>query len=135
MPCAEAIERTREILQIPVQHRSCKELLTDGKLRPSSLWRWSTLNRSREPYPLVQDFVSYAWTRRCFRILGFKMRILPPITNVEHRFAVTSMSNATVNLPGVADALRTYMDDLAKKRANLKRKKGNLSRRGTKLIP
>ena len=130
MPCPEAVERTREILDIPAERRSCKELLTDGKLRPSSLWRWSTLNRSREPYPLVQDFVSYAWTRRCFRVLGFKMRILPPITNVEHRFAVTSMSNATVNLPGVAAALKTYKDDLAKKRAMLKRSKSGSKSKG-----
>ncbi|KAK0595506.1 hypothetical protein LWI29_007323 [Acer saccharum] len=107
---------TEQILHIPAKDRSCKALLVDGKLRPSSLWRWSTLNRTREPYPLVKDFVSYVWTRRSLEILGCKMIFLSLITDIERRFTVTSISNAKMYLPDKANAMQRLRDDLAKKR-------------------
>ena len=64
-----APDRTAAMLNIPEKDRSCKVLLTEGKLRPTRLWRWSTHNRSRAPYPNVKDFLSYTWIRRSFEIL------------------------------------------------------------------
>ena len=104
------------MLSIPEKDRSCKVLLTDGKLRPSSLWRWSTHNRSRAPYPNVKDFLSYIWIRRSLEILQYTMTFLSPISDNERRVAVTSMASARVNIPGSADALKTLRDDMAKKR-------------------
>ena len=51
------------------------------------------------------------------------MIFLSPITDVERRFAVTSMSNAKMNLPDSVDAIKRYRDDLAKKRAATENKK------------
>ncbi|KAK0593636.1 hypothetical protein LWI29_038280 [Acer saccharum] len=48
-PCDVAAERTRILLEIPAAQRSVSNLLMEGNFRPSRLWRWSTLNRSRAP--------------------------------------------------------------------------------------
>ena len=105
------------MLGIPVKDRSCKMLLTEGKLRPSSLWRWSTHNRSRKPYPSVKDFLSYVWIRRSFEILQYQMKFLSPVSDNERRFAVTSMASARLNLPNEADALKKFRDEMVRKRA------------------
>ena len=93
LSCDVAPECTNILLNIPIKDRSCKVLLLEGKHRPSSLWRWSTLNRSREPYPHVRDFLSYVWTMRSFEILQYQMKFLSPVSDNERRFAVTSMAN------------------------------------------
>jgi hypothetical protein len=111
--CDVAPARTEAMLGIPEKDRSCKVLLTEGKLRPSSLWRWSTLNRSRAPYPSVKDFVSYVWIRRSFEILQYQMKFLSPVSDNERRFAVTSMASARLNLPNDADALKKFRDEMA----------------------
>ena len=80
----------------------------EGKLRPSNLWRWSTLNRLRVPYPHVTDFMLYVWTRKSLEIRHCDMKFLSPITDVERRFIVTLMSSAKINMPDVAEALRLY---------------------------
>ncbi|KAK0570954.1 hypothetical protein LWI29_008929 [Acer saccharum] len=121
---------TKKILSIPPEQRSCKVLLVDGKLRPSCLWRWSTLNRTRRPYPLVKDFASYVWTRRSLEILGCKMIFLPPITDTERRFAVTSMSNAKTRLPDNADAMQRLRDEMARKQAAKKSQSADKSKEG-----
>ena len=59
LSCDVAPERTGILLEIPANQRSVSSLLTEGNFRPSRLWRWSTLNRSRAPYPHVKDFLSY----------------------------------------------------------------------------
>ena len=123
MSCDDAVECTKDVLGIPIEERSFRELLLDGKLRPSSLWRWSTLNRSRALYPLVKDFMSYVWIRKSLEILGCDMKFLSPITDIERRFIVTSMLNAKINLPNQAEALKRYRDDLAKRRAAANKKK------------
>ncbi|KAK0580877.1 hypothetical protein LWI29_007334 [Acer saccharum] len=87
-----------------------------------TVWRWSTLKRTREPYPLVRDFVSYVWTMRSLEILGCNVIFLPHITDIERRFAVTSMSNVKMNLPDKADAMQRLRDDLSKKRATKAKK-------------
>jgi hypothetical protein len=120
--CDVAPERTKAMLDIPEKDRSCKVLLTEGKLRPSSLWRWSAHNRSRRPYPSVKDFVSYVWIRRSFEILQYQMKFLSPVSDNERRFAVTSMSSARLNLPNDADALKKFRDEMARKRAAAARK-------------
>ncbi|KAK0580585.1 hypothetical protein LWI29_003774 [Acer saccharum] len=45
------------------------------------------------------------------------MIFLPPITDTERRFAVTSMSNAKTLLPNNADAMQRLRDEMARKRA------------------
>ena len=104
------------MLNIPEKDRSCKVLLTEGKFRPTRLWRWSTNNRSRAPYPNVKDFLSYIWIRRSFEILQYSMTFLLPVSDNERRVAVTSMASARVNIPETADALKTLRDDMMKKR-------------------
>ena len=104
------------MLNIPEKDRSCKVLLTEGKFRPTRLWRWSTHNRSRAPYPNVKDFLSYIWIRRSFEILQYSMTFLSPVSDNERRVAVTSMASARVNIPETADALKTLRDDMKKKR-------------------
>ena len=59
--------------------------------------------------------MSYVWIMRSLEILGCDMIFLSPIIDIERRFSVTSMSNAKINLPDKADALKYYRDDLAKK--------------------
>ncbi|KAK1561765.1 hypothetical protein Q3G72_000119 [Acer saccharum] len=62
------------------------------------------------------DFLSYIWIRRSFEILGYNMRFLSPLTDIERRFAVTSMASAQLNLPDKAESIKLYMGELAKKR-------------------
>ncbi|KAK0570400.1 hypothetical protein LWI29_000592 [Acer saccharum] len=117
-PCAVAPERTKILLEIPVDQRSVSNLLTKGNFRPSRLWRWSALNRSRAPYPHVKDFLSYIWIRRSFEILQYNLSFLPPITDVERRFVVTSIASAEINVPDNAETMRCYRDEVTKKRAD-----------------
>ena len=84
-----APDRTAAMLNIPEKYRSCKVLLKEGKFRPTRLWRWSTHNRSRAPYPNVKDFLSYIWIRRSFDILQYSMTFLSPVSDYERRVAVT----------------------------------------------
>ena len=125
------------MLSIPEKDRSCKVLLTEGKLRPSSLWRESTLNRSREPYPSVKDFLSYVWIRRSFEILKYQMKFLSPVSENERRFAVSSMASARLNLPNDADALKKFRDEMTKKRAAATRKSraDDMSKEGASAPP
>ena len=119
------------MLGIPVKDRSCKVLLTEGKLRPSSLWRWSTHNRSRKPYPSVKDFLSYVWIRRSFEILQYRMKFLSPVSDNERRFAVTLMASARLNLPNDVIALKKFRDEMARKRAaSAKNKVDEMSKEG-----
>jgi hypothetical protein len=110
------------MLNIPEKDRSCKVLLTEGKLRPARLWRWSTHNRSRDPYPRVKDFLSYIWIRRSFEILQYTMKFLSPISDNERRVAVISMASARLNMPNSADAFKRLREELSKKRAASKKK-------------
>ena len=136
-PCNVAPERTRILLEIPVNERNCRTLLTEGNLRPSRLWRWSTLNRSRAPYPLVKDFLYYIWIRMSFEILQYNLRFLSPLTDVGRRFAVTSMTSAKVNIPDKVDSIRLYREDLAKKRVAAQKKKQAAAKpkEGTSTVP
>ena len=122
-PCAVAPERTKILLEIPAAQRSVSNLLMEGNFRPSRLWRWSTLNRSRAPYPHVKDFLSYIWIRRSFEILQYNLSFLPPLTDVERRFAVTTMTSAEINVPDNAETMRRYREEVAKKRAAAQKKK------------
>ena len=119
---------TKQILSIPAEERSCRTLLVDGKLRPSSLWRWSSLNWTRRLYPRVKDFVSYVWIRRSFEILGYNRIFLPRVSDVERRFTVTSMSNAKINLLDHAGAMKRYKDELTKKWAAMEGKKSEANK-------
>lgn len=112
-----APEFTAAILNIPAEQRSWKVLLKEGKLRPSRLWKWSTLNRPRTPYPLLKDFVSYVWIRRSLELLGCHMKFLLPISDVERRFAVTSMEDASVSLPSRAEKAKLMKAEMARRRA------------------
>ncbi|KAK0585021.1 hypothetical protein LWI29_022335 [Acer saccharum] len=56
------------------------------------------------------------------------MIFLSPITDIERRFVVTSMSNAKMNLPDSADAINRYRDDLAKNRATTEKKKSTVDK-------
>ncbi|KAK1558247.1 hypothetical protein Q3G72_000238 [Acer saccharum] len=115
--CDVAPARTQILLDTPVKQRSCRTLLTEGNLRPSHLWRWLMLNRSRALYPHVKDFVSYIWIRRSFEILQYDLSFLSPLTDIERRFVVTSMASAQLNLLDKAESIKLYRDELAKKRA------------------
>ncbi|KAK0592937.1 hypothetical protein LWI29_028019 [Acer saccharum] len=121
--CDVAAERTRILLEIPAAHRSVSNLLTEDNFRPSRLWRWSTLNRSRAPYPHVKDFLSYIWIRRSFEILQYNLHFLKPLTDVERRFAVTTMASAEINIPDNAETLRRYKEEFARKRAAAQKKR------------
>ena len=131
----EAVEITEKILAMPAEERSCKKLLTDGKLRHCRMWRWSTLNRPRTPYPFLKDFASYIWTRRCLEILGYEMKILSPVSDIERRFAVTSMSNAKVNMPQGAEALKKYRGDISKKRLEVVKRKKTAGQSSKPVLP
>ncbi|KAK1591642.1 hypothetical protein Q3G72_010924 [Acer saccharum] len=121
--CDVAAERTRILLEIPAAQRSVSNLLTEGNFRPSRLWRWSTLNRSRAPYPHVKDFLSYIWIRRSFEILQYNLHFLKPLTDVERRFAVTTMASAEINIPDNAETLRRYKEEFTRKRAAAQKKR------------
>ncbi|KAK0592474.1 hypothetical protein LWI29_019771 [Acer saccharum] len=121
--CGVAAERTRILLEIPAAQRSVSNLLTEGNFRPSRLWRWSTLNRSRAPYPHVKDFLTCLWIRRSFEILQFDLHFLKPLTDVERRFAVTTMASAEINIPDEAETLRRYREEFTRKRAAAQKKR------------
>ncbi|KAK0605206.1 hypothetical protein LWI29_024170 [Acer saccharum] len=121
--CGVAAERTRILLEIPAAQKSVSNLLTEGNFRPSRLWRWSTLNRSRAPYPHVKDFLTCLWIRRSFEILQYNLHFLKPLTDVERRFAVMTMASAEINIPDEAETLRRYKEEFARKRAAAQKKR------------
>ncbi|KAK0600377.1 hypothetical protein LWI29_014374 [Acer saccharum] len=122
-PCDVALERTKILLEIPAAQRSVSNLLMEGNFRPSRLWRWSTLNRSRAPYPHVKDILSYIWIMRSFEILQYNLHFLQPLIDVERRFAVTTMASTEINIPDNAETMRRYREEFAKKRAAAHKKK------------
>jgi hypothetical protein len=121
--CDVAPERTRIMLDIPERERNCRSLLLEGNLKPSRLWRWSTLSRPRAPYPSVEDFPTYIMIRMSFEILQYNLRLFSPLTDVGRRFAATSMSSAEINIPDQAESLRLLKEDMAKKRAAAQKRK------------
>ncbi|KAK0583271.1 hypothetical protein LWI29_035334 [Acer saccharum] len=60
---------------------------------------------------------------RSFEILQYNLSFLPPLTDVERRFAVTTMASAEINVPDNAETMRRYRDEVAKKRAAAQKKK------------
>ncbi|KAK0576312.1 hypothetical protein LWI29_015255 [Acer saccharum] len=126
-----ALGITKRLLEIPPKQRSIKALLTEGNLRPSRLWSRSTLNRTRDPYPHVKDFLSYIWIRRSFEILQHNLHFLPPLTDVERRFAVMSMASTEINVPGQIDSVRRYREEIARKRAEAQAKKRQAAGKST----
>ncbi|KAI9201169.1 hypothetical protein LWI28_019460 [Acer negundo] len=60
---------------------------------------------------------------RSFEILQYNLHFLKPLTDVERRFAVTTMASAEINIPDNAETLRRYKEEFAKKRAAAQKKK------------
>ena len=58
------------------------------------------------------------------------MIFLPPITDTERRFTVTSMSNAKTLLPDNADAMQRLREEMARKRAAKKSQSADKSKEG-----
>ncbi|KAK0607075.1 hypothetical protein LWI29_008907 [Acer saccharum] len=106
------LTRTNMILSIDSKERSWRVLLQEDSLRKSSLWNHTTFAQSGNPYPRIEDLVTYACIRHGFEILC-GIRFLEPVTNTERAFVAMTMLNVKFSSE---EALKRQMERLEKRK-------------------
>ncbi|KAL5756482.1 hypothetical protein ACOSQ2_021228 [Xanthoceras sorbifolium] len=101
--CSE--ERVKLIHLVDPVERSWKKLLSEKNFRPSCLWSCMELTTEGTPFPRFKNLIAYAWVRYSFDLL-YGIQFLTPISKVELKFTLESMSNLKVKIPNTKEVLK-----------------------------